>query len=157
MGLLFMDRWPHLGELLRYTVSCAEISLRVRLGAVLYLLWIEGFKSAQEALSAVGPKEDATELDRLLISVVGLQVAIVGGDAAAAGQALDAAQRHLEAAGAEGEEWRPLVEELTAHCEKLTGNSRPSVEPEPERTVDPARRPVPDNVILFPIDRDRRG
>ena len=157
MGLLFMDRWPHLGELLRYTVSCAEISLRVRLGAVLYLLWIEGFKSAQEALSAVGPKEDATELDRLLISVVGLQVAIVGGDAAAAGQALDAAQRHLEAAGAEGEEWRPLLEELTAHYEKLTGKSRPSVEPEPERTVDPARRPVPDNVILFPIDRDRRG
>lgn len=157
MGMLFLDRWPHLGELLRYAARRADRPMRIRLGAVLYLLWIQGQQAARETLAAVD-NEASTETEHLLVHIVRLQVALAAGDLEEADEALRAAEIYLEQAGTDGEEWLPLLRELRSHYERLTGKGTEKGEPASERKKARGRgRQVPDNVILFPTDRGARN
>lgn len=156
MGMLFLDRWPHLGELLRYTARLDQVSLRVRLGAILYLLWIDGYQAAREALEAI-EMDAATNVERLLGSIVRLQIAIVGEDVDEGRAALNEAEEHLASAGGDGEEWRPLVDELTSRLEGLADGKPGAGGSHAGPTAEAPRKKLPDNVIQFPTDRGRRS
>lgn len=155
LSILLIDRWPHLGELLRYVSHSDDLPLRVRLTAALYMLWTEGKEAAKAALDKL-KLEAASEFDQLLAHIVRLQVALIGEDVEEARNALHEAQHAAERVGDDAEEWMTVLSELTTRFHSLAKEHGAHRGDLAENEGSTTRTP-PDNVILFPTGKERGG